>query len=395
MNVPSARNRLLMKTTLAFMIMLLVSLVYMSPPLVRASAAFVFGAFLLVGLRLWFVNELCVWQSQKAVIFTEAPQGVPPARRSIGLVQERARSFGGDQTPRKVCFLTGSSGGGHAASVRAVRAVLKELSYNWDIVEVDMSALLENSQRITIKELFGCTGEDVYNWCLCEGTIWSSLFARFILLITRAIFFVLHNVANNVGVRVVADEWRRQQPDLVVSFITLTNRLIIDSLAYAGLPTVPLVTVVTDFEHSVYHPWMQSPRQNLVCGTDALIRQAHAMGFAKSRVFPTTGMVINPRFYDIRNVDRDAELRKLHLNPAHPTVLIFYGGFGSKKMEAIAWAVTRTGRAVNLIFICGRNAELQERLRVVRWPVPVLVEGFTDRVAFYMHLSEIIICKPG
>src|SRR5258708_33458953 len=45
--------------------------------------------------------------------------------------------------------------------------------------------------------------------------------------------------------------------------------------------------------------------------------------------------------------------------------------------------------------ICGRNAKLAERLKALPAESPRFVEGFTQEVPYYMHLSDFFIGKPG
>jgi 1,2-diacylglycerol 3-beta-galactosyltransferase len=50
---------------------------------------------------------------------------------------------------------------------------------------------------------------------------------------------------------------------------------------------------------------------------------------------------------------------------------------------------------IQLIFLCGRNETLVRRLRHVKLPFPVHVQGFTEDVVRYMWLSDFFVGKPG
>ena len=54
-----------------------------------------------------------------------------------------------------------------------------------------------------------------------------------------------------------------------------------------------------------------------------------------------------------------------------------------------------SGLPVQLILICGRNRKLYDRLRACKPRMPVFVEGFTQEIPYYMHLSDFFIGKPG
>jgi UDP-N-acetylglucosamine:LPS N-acetylglucosamine transferase len=102
-------------------------------------------------------------------------------------------------------------------------------------------------------------------------------------------------------------------------------------------------------------------------------------------------MILRPRFYDAVNVDRGAERIKLGLDPAKPTGLVLFGGQGSSVMLDIARELEDT----QLIMICGKNAELAEKLRALPTRAPHFIEGFTQEIPYYMHLSDFFIGKPG
>jgi 1,2-diacylglycerol 3-beta-galactosyltransferase len=48
-----------------------------------------------------------------------------------------------------------------------------------------------------------------------------------------------------------------------------------------------------------------------------------------------------------------------------------------------------------LICICGKNEKLAEKLRELKRPSPMFVEGFTRQVPYYMRLADFFIGKPG
>jgi len=69
---------------------------------------------------------------------------------------------------------------------------------------------------------------------------------------------------------------------------------------------------------------------------------------------------------------------------------VMFGGQGSNVMLEIA-----RGLDTQLICICGKNEDLAARLRSLRRPSPMFVEGFTKQVPYYMRLADFFIGKPG
>ena len=86
-----------------------------------------------------------------------------------------------------------------------------------------------------------------------------------------------------------------------------------------------------------------------------------------------------------------AERERLGLDPTRPTGLVLFGGQGSGVMLEIARRLADT----QLIFICGRNEKLAERLQGAPPKAPRFIEGFTQEMPYYMSLSDFFIGKPG
>ena len=56
--------------------------------------------------------------------------------------------------------------------------------------------------------------------------------------------------------------------------------------------------------------WIERQQQYLVCGTAKAVEQAYALGHQQDRVLRTSGMILNPRFYELPEIDRAAAALK-------------------------------------------------------------------------------------
>jgi 1,2-diacylglycerol 3-beta-galactosyltransferase len=192
-------------------------------------------------------------------------------------------------------------------------------------------------------------------------------------------------------VRSLQQHWLRTEPDLVVSLIPNFNRALYESLR-STLPGVPYVTVLTDFADLPPNFWIERDQaQHFVCGTARAVAQAQAMGHPIERIHATSGMILRPDFYRAPVLDRDAERRRLGLDPSLPTGIVLLGGHGSRAMLAIARQLPRT----QLILICGHNEPLVRQLRALPAQAPRCVLGYTQEIARYMRLADFFIGKPG
>jgi len=234
------------------------------------------------------------------------------------------------------------------------------------------------------RKVTGIRLEDIYNKMLAKGwTLGSAQGLKFM----HAVIQLYHRPV----VHLLTKHWKDTAPDMVVSLVPNFNRAMYESLR-AALPRVPYVTVLTDFADFPPHFWIErGQEQYFICGTDKAVAQARALGHTNDRIFATSGMIMRPRFYEAVNLDRAAERARLGLDPTRPTGLVLFGGQGSKVMLEIARRLPDT----QLIFICGKNAKLAERLNTLPAAAPRFIEGFTQEVPYYMRLADFFIGKPG
>ncbi len=155
---------------------------------------------------------------------------------------------------------------------------------------------------------------------------------------------------------------------------------------------IAFVTVLTDMADHPPSFWMEPDQpQHLICGTAYAAKQALSMGCPPERIHRTSGMIMRPSFYEPSTLDRLAERRALGLNPDQPVGLVLFGGLGSAVMKRIAAKLPQTP----LILMCGQNAALAKSLRAAKANAPRIVVEFTPDVAYWMHLADFFIGKPG
>ena len=288
---------------------------------------------------------------------------------------------------KKIDFIYFDAGGGHRAAANALKAVVDSQHRTtgrdpWEIRLVNLQEVLDSLD--IFRKVTGLRLEDVYNTMLAKGwTLGSGLGVQFMHGVIR--------LYHGATVRLLTQHWVDTKPDLVVSLVPNFNRAMYESLRKA-LPQVPYVTILTDFADYPPHFWMEAGQdQYFVCGTEKAVEQAHSLGHTDDRIFTASGMILRPRFYEPVKVDRAVERARLGLHPTRPTGLVLFGGQGSGVMLEISERL----RDTQLILICGRNEKLAARLKEQRADAPRFIEGFTQEVPYYMHLSDFFIGKPG
>jgi UDP-N-acetylglucosamine:LPS N-acetylglucosamine transferase len=291
-----------------------------------------------------------------------------------------------DSDVKQVHMVFFDAGGGHRSAATALRRVIEQRSLPWEIRMLNLQDLFESLD--IFKKIIGLRSEDLYNFTLKKG--W-----------TLGSTQMLHGMHALIGLyhrpqmRLLKKYWARHQPDLVVSLIPNFNRALYQSLQRAH-PGVPMMTVMTDFADCPPHFWMERRQsQFIVCGTDRASEQARKIGYPEERILKTSGMIVNPDFYDPIDTDRREGRRALGLDDDTPTGLVLFGGHGSKAMNLVARRLDASELPVQLILICGHNQKLADKLRSQQWRMRVRVEGFTREMSKFMHLADFFIGKPG
>ncbi|HEY3835843.1 MAG TPA: glycosyltransferase [Bryobacteraceae bacterium] len=277
------------------------------------------------------------------------------------------------------------AGGGHRSAANALQHVIQEKGLPWDVNLMNLQELLDSMD--IFKKVTGVRLQDLYNLMLKKG--WTLGSAQ-LLMGMHGVIRLFHGQT----VKMLRRYWEGSRPDVVVSLIPNFNRALLQSLERAR-PGVPLVTILTDMADYPPHFWMERQKQYLICGTDKAVEQAQAMGHAKERVLRASGMILNPRFYELAAVDRVAERRGFGLEADLPTGLLLFGGQGSAVMEKIVRRLDASTVKMQLIAVCGHNARLFEKLRGMQTRFPLHTVGFTKEIPRLMQISDFFIGKPG
>lgn len=278
------------------------------------------------------------------------------------------------------------AGGGHRSAAMALRRVIEQQKRPWEVRLLNLQELFDSLD--IFKKITGLRSQDIYNITLKKG--WT-LGSPQLMRAMHAIIQVYHRPQ----VRLLTEYWSGQKPDLVVSLIPNFNRALHQSLQRCH-PGTPMVTVMTDLADYPPHFWMERRQpQYIVCGTERAVQQARETGFPENRILKTSGMIVNPDFYEPMSIDRRVARQALGLRDDLPTGLVLFGGHGSRALNVVARRVNASELPVQLILICGHNQALAEKLRARQWRMPVHVEGFTREMPKLMQLADFFIGKPG
>jgi UDP-N-acetylglucosamine:LPS N-acetylglucosamine transferase len=282
---------------------------------------------------------------------------------------------------KRIDLIFFDAGGGHRSAANALKHVIEQQKRPWEVRLVNLQQLLEELD--IFKTITGIRSEDVYNLFLRKGwTLGSPVILKMMHILIRSY--------HPRQVKILREFWKQEKPDLVVSLIPNFSRSVFQSMQ-AEIPSIPMVTVLTDMADYPPHFWIEKQDQYFVCGTRRAVEQAWEIGHRDGKVLQTSGMILNPKFYEPVEADRAA----IGLDPDIPTGLVLFGGAGSLMMLDIAKCLQKAGVKMQLIMMCGYNVKLAERLRAMNGPVKMHIEGFTRDVPKFMKMADFMIGKPG
>lgn len=284
---------------------------------------------------------------------------------------------------RKLTIVFHQAGGGHRSTAEALKGVLASQDHPWEVTLLNFQDLL--TPLDVLRRFTGLRIEDAYNLILRKN--WTRFTPQLLVVLQTAI-----RLYHSQIVKLLRAHWDQSRPDLVLSVIPHFNRELAESLKETKTPFVTLLTDLADYPPRF---WIEPESQYLIVGTERAKQQALAVGHSPDRIFETTGMVLKPRFYEKRNIDRVAERKRLGLDPDCPTGIVLFGGHGSRIMVDIAKRLNESGLEAQLIMICGHNHKLAGELKGLKTRRPMFVEGFTANVESYMALADFFIGKPG
>lgn len=281
---------------------------------------------------------------------------------------------------KQVYLMIYDLGGGHRSIANALHEIIQQRNLPWQVHIVEF-----------FHDIVGTDApHNVYNNFVLKKK-WAKIINEPILVPS---FKLQVRLRYRAWRSLLEKYWRQHHPDLVVSLLPYVNRLLKDSLQKTFSRT-PFVTCMTDFADVPPNLWIEPQEQFLICPSPTAVEQAKSHNCLDTKIIPTSGVVIHPRFNEPRNINPTSERQSLGLDPNLPTGLIVFGSYGSPEMIEIAERLEKSVLKLQLIFICGRNEELANKLKSIPTRFPKLVEGFTKKIPHYMDLSDFFIGKPG
>ena len=281
----------------------------------------------------------------------------------------------------KILILSAATGGGHLRASHAIEKYIMENSTGNEVVVVDalksINAVLDKTvcegyHFLATKtpkvfgQLYRKTNED---------SLLSSLVTRFSSAFSQKLIPLME----------------QQNADIIISTHPFATEMI-SHLKSRGIVNVPLICLMTDY--GPHRAWIADHVDAYIVSTKDMIPEMIRMGVKEELIYPF-GIPVGDVFFD--KGDKPALLKKFGMDTGVPTILIMAGSFGVTNIMSIYKNLIKIPAAFQIILITGRNQRLFEAFSPVieNSPKKTKLVFFTDEVENYMHVSDLIITKPG
>lgn len=279
----------------------------------------------------------------------------------------------------RILVFSASTGGGHKRAAAALKEYIEKNSENTEVRITDGLAISGKA----------------YNKFICNGyTTLAKITPKFYgrLYINSDKESKLNNLCNGVnkikGKRLLP-EINEYKPDVIISchaFITT----MLGELKTKGILEIPVISLVTDFApHYTYiaegidHYIVSSQKMVATFKTRFNIDSSHVHAF---------GIPTFEKF--AAKPDKEELKEKLGFKKDTKVILFMAGSWGVSEVLDIYKDITEKSENCQFAVITGNNQKLYEKFEKAKDSRTIL-KKFVDNVEDYMHISDLIITKPG
>ncbi len=292
--------------------------------------------------------------------------------------------------PRRICIYYSNTGGGHKSAAGAVaagiRSVLARDSSFEGKVTIRQRSIAEKTHPIN-----NCLVK-FYNYLARHHTTWIKYFYKLIHMMQpdSEIFYGLYRPYLH---RLLKDD----RPDLIVLAHPMLPHCITFALEELQLESqVKLAVVITDPNQNLWRGWA-TKRADLIVAPNELVRDRLLSWDVPAEKIRVLGMPVHPKFVAPPSMSRTRFLKKLGLTPERLTICINASWAGNTHWLKTYRALTECKRPLQVIFLCGHNAKLQEQVKTAaaETGIPTAILEFNNKIPELMNAVDLMVTKAG
>ena len=290
---------------------------------------------------------------------------------------------------KKIIIAYASYGGGHLKAAANIKEYIEENYQDCNVVLFDSMKYINR----VIDKVCGSTYSKI-----TTNLPW---FWRQIYYHTQdPIFEKIMSLSNKILSYKLGKLFKKIKPDIIISTHFFVGHMC-SILKKKGKIGSILANVITDYGEDPYNEWISGYEYIdyiFVAHNDIKIKLTQK-GVPENKVFDT-GIPISNKF--LTTFDKKEIFEELEFNENKKTILFFGGGelgLGKTKTIEIFNALITNFDNIQIIVISGKNETLRKEFEKIvaqnNKNNKIKIYGYTNKVAEYMSVSDMVITKPG
>ncbi len=282
---------------------------------------------------------------------------------------------------KKILLLYISEDSGHHCASIAIEKALKKLDTNIETLNINSfnytNPILEKIINRTYMSVVKRTPE-----------IWEYLYDNpKVMRQVQKLRDMIHRF-NKGKLKTLLDEFK---PDGIICTQAFPCGLIADYKKTFNLST-PLIGVLTDYAPHSY--WIFDKVDRYIVPSAETGQKLIDNGVDPAKIMPF-GIPIDEKF--LERADKDEIFKKLSLGPNVSVILIMGGTQGLGPIKELVTLLDKSHLSLQMLIACGTNKKLYKWLerRKGRFKKKTIIFSFADNINELMHISTIIVTKPG
>lgn len=285
---------------------------------------------------------------------------------------------------KKIIILYSTGGMGHKKAALALFKVFQEMAEEVDAEVVDV---LEYGNRF-YKFLY----LDFYVFLMTRARwLWGALYyfsnTRIVDALTRGLRGWLdHRSLPGLGEMLI-----EKAPDAIVA-----THFLLPSIAGILKKNKDFrartSTIITDYGPHSY--WLSDYIDMFFVGSEPAMMELSKRGVPVEKI-EVTGIPTTEEFR--KAFDHDSVRGTYGMEKGRRTIFLMSGGFGVGPIEEMLLSLNSCEADIQVITVCGHNKEVHRKVELLRDKLkyPLVLFGFTDKVAELMSVSDMMITKAG
>lgn len=290
---------------------------------------------------------------------------------------------------KRIILFYASYGGGHLSAAKNLKEYIEANYTDCDVFLFDCMKYINK----VIDKVCGSTYSKITTnipW------FWGKIYYH----TQEPIFEKITNLSNKILSYKLSKLLKELEPDIIISTHFFVSHMC-SILKQKGKIDAKLATVITDYGEDPYNEWTNNHEfvDYIFVAHNEIKNKLIEKGIPENKLF-STGIPISTKF--LINYDKKEIFNGLNLNENKKTILFFGGGelgLGKSKTIEIFEYLVKNFPNIQIIAIAGKNENLKNNFEKIvsenMMEQNVKIFGFSDRIAEFMSISDLVITKPG